>query len=270
MNLSDHILSFLLAVLLHVLGLLVVGSRVLHNAEVAATLPELQVASVELTLAGIAPEAAAAGGAAAAQPSEPESVPPLELPKPDEPPPPPILPDKPSFTEALTPLPEPVPEPVPAPVPVPVPVPAPVPEPVPTPAPRVAAVTPAPATQSPAAAAAARQDAQSQETGATIQPASGGSFGRLDAHPAPDRPIRPNYPIGARRRGEEGTVILDVTVTADGRAGTVAQVASSGFAELDRAAERAASQARFKPGSRNGLPVESAARLTIIFRLRDP
>jgi protein TonB len=268
MNLSDHILSFLLAVLLHVLGLLVVGSRVLHNAEVAATLPELQVASVELTLAGIAPEAAAAGGAAAAQPAEPESVPPLELPKPDAPPPPPILPDKPSFTEALTPPPVPPPEPVPAPVPEPVP--EPVPAPVPATAPRVAAVTPAPATQSPAAAAAARQDAQSQETGATIQPASGGSFGRLDAHPALDRPIRPNYPIGARRRGEEGTVILDVKVTADGRAGTVSQVASSGFAELDRAAERAASQARFKPGSRNGLPVESAARLTIIFRLRDP
>jgi pyruvate dehydrogenase (quinone) len=40
-------------------------------------------------------------------------------------------------------------------------------------------------------------------------------------------------------------------------------------AELDRAAERAAAQARFKPGSRNGEPVESSARITIIFRLRD-
>jgi protein TonB len=263
MNVSDHIISFLLAVLLHVLGLLVVGSRVLHNAEVAATLPELQVASVELTLAGVEPEAAAsAGGAASAQPSVPESVPPLELPKPEEPPPPPVLPDKPVFTEALTPPPEPTPksEPVPEPVSAP----------APEPAPRVASVAPAPATPSPAAVATARQDAQSQETGATIQPASGGSFGRLDAHPALERPIRPNYPLGARRRGEEGTVILDVTVAADGRAGTVVQVASSGFAELDRAAERAASQARFKPGSRNGLPVESAARLTIIFRLRDP
>ena len=63
--------------------------------------------------------------------------------------------------------------------------------------------------------------------------------------------------------------MLDVTVTAEGRARSVSLVSSCGFAELDGAAERAAAQARFKPGTRNGSPVESAARLTIIFRLRD-
>jgi len=46
-------------------------------------------------------------------------------------------------------------------------------------------------------------------------------------------------------------------------------VSSSGFPELDRAAERAAAQARFKPGTRDGRPIDSAARLTLIFRLRD-
>jgi protein TonB len=64
-------------------------------------------------------------------------------------------------------------------------------------------------------------------------------------------------------------VILDVTVTGDGRAASVSLISSSGFPDLDRAAERAAEQARFKPGTRDGKPVESAARLTLIFRLRD-
>ena len=64
-------------------------------------------------------------------------------------------------------------------------------------------------------------------------------------------------------------MILDVTVAADGRAASVSRVSSSGFQELDLAAERAAAQARFKPGTRDGKAVESAARLTLIFRLRD-
>ena len=64
-------------------------------------------------------------------------------------------------------------------------------------------------------------------------------------------------------------MILDVSVAADGSASGVALVSSSGFPELDRAAERAAAQARFKPGTRDGRPIGSAARLTLIFRLRD-
>ena len=98
----------------------------------------------------------------------------------------------------------------------------------------------------------------------------GGSSGKVDGQPALDRPIKPTYPIGARRRGEEGTVILDVAVAADGSATSVSLVSSSGFRDLDRAAQRAVEQARFKPGTRNGRATPSAARLTLIFRLRGP
>jgi protein TonB len=91
----------------------------------------------------------------------------------------------------------------------------------------------------------------------------------VDGHPSLERAIKPIYPIGARRRGEEGTVILDVTVDEDGRAAKVSLISSCGFPDLDRAAERAAAAARFKPGTRDNKPVESAARLTLIFRLRD-
>jgi protein TonB len=97
----------------------------------------------------------------------------------------------------------------------------------------------------------------------------GGAAGRVDAQPSLDHAIRPVYPLGARQRGEEGTVVLDVNVAASGRASDVTLVTSSGFPALDRAAERAAAQARFTPAMRGGRPVESTARLTLVFRLRE-
>lgn len=247
MNVSDHILSFLLAVLLHVLGLLVVGNQASRMAAVAATVPELDVTSVELSLAE--------SEADSPEPRPPSPEPPaLELPQPAEPALPEVLPEKPDFTEALTPPPLPVLQPQPSPVAVPQS--APPPDEPPRPAVGAAPPATAPAPSAPQA---------------TLQPVSGGggSVGRVDAHPSLERAIKPNYPIGARRRGEEGTVILDVTVAADGSASKVVKVSSSGFEDLDRAAERAAERARFKPGTRDGKPVESAARLTLIFRLRD-
>ena len=63
---------------------------------------------------------------------------------------------------------------------------------------------------------------------------------------------------------------LEVTFcSAAGDVSSVTLVASSGFPDLDRAAQRAASQARFKPGTRDGQPAPASARLTLIFRLRD-
>ena len=254
MNLFDYIVCFLLAVLLHVLGLLFVGWGGSPDVTADASAPELDVTSVELTLADSATDSPAS------QRSEPSAlipeVPALVLPDPVEPAPVEPLPEKPDFTAALTP-PPPAPPPHPSPVVIPLPAPA------PTPAlrPPSSALRPPSSSLSPAAPGPQ----------ATLQPdnAGGGTHGRVDAHPSLERAIKPNYPIGSRRRGEEGTVILDVTVAADGRAASVSRVSSSGFQELDLAAERAAAQARFKPGTRDGKAVESAARLTLIFRLRD-
>lgn len=249
---SDQTLSFLLAALLHLLGLLLFANGRLPYAKQGESEPELEVASVELTLASLDPESPATTPAAGAAAAEPEAaLPPVELPPPAETPTPPVLPEKPAFTEALAPPPEPVPAPQPAPA-----------QPAPQPAAAPTATAPAATAQPPVAA-----PGDSAET-ATLRP-SGGSFGRVDAHPSLTRPIKPNYPIGARRRGEEGSVILDVSVGADGRARSVTLVSSSRFPDLDAAAERAAAQARFKPATRNGRPVDAAARITIIFRLRD-
>ncbi len=258
---TNHILCFLLAVLIHVLGLLMLGCEQTRRETEETVQPELDVSSLELTLTEMDNDGGSGSAApqAAAQQTTPpaEPQPTLDVPQPPDPVPPPTLPDKPTFDDALVPPPEPVPPPTPKPTPPP-PVTKPQPAPKPTPA-------PAQTTSSQPTTAAAGDTSQ----GPTLSPAGGGSYGRIDTHPSLRRAIKPNYPIGARRRGEEGTVILDVVVSADGHASSVSLVSSCGFSELDAAAVRAAGQARFKPGTRNGEPAESAARLTIIFRLRD-
>lgn len=91
---------------------------------------------------------------------------------------------------------------------------------------------------------------------------------RVDAPPKPKRTIRPDYPRRARQRGEEGEVTLEICVDAEGRVDAVEVVGSSGFAELDEAAVRAARAARFTPARSGDRSVASTARLKLAFRLR--
>jgi protein TonB len=91
---------------------------------------------------------------------------------------------------------------------------------------------------------------------------------RIDAPPKPLRTIKPDYPKGARQRGEEGDVVLELHVTAQGTVDEVKIVRSSGFGELDSAALRAARTARFTPAKRGRDAVASTARLTLTFTLK--
>jgi len=91
---------------------------------------------------------------------------------------------------------------------------------------------------------------------------------RVDAPPRPKRAIRPHYPKGSRQRGEQGDVTVELRVGTDGHVLEVKIVKSSGFPELDAAAEQAAKAARFEPARSGNTPVESAARLTLTFRLK--
>ena len=92
---------------------------------------------------------------------------------------------------------------------------------------------------------------------------------RIDAPPRPQRAIRPYYPPGARQRGEQGDVHLEIRVDEDGSVGDVKVVGSSGSGELDAAALRAVRAARFVPAKSGGKAVSSAARLVLRFRLRN-
>lgn len=112
----------------------------------------------------------------------------------------------------------------------------------------------------------------SQETTDPSSTHSGSTGGMLQGVLVPpttkDQSVRPKYPMASRRRGEEGRVIVDVMVSREGKPQRVTLVSSSGFKELDRAAEEAVSTTLFIPGERNGKTVEATARIAIQFQLK--
>ena len=91
---------------------------------------------------------------------------------------------------------------------------------------------------------------------------------KIDAPPKPHKAIKPDYPKGARQRGEQGEVILEIRVNAAGIVDRVDIVSSCGFSELDEAAVRAARTARFTPAKSGGSAVASTARLKLDFKLK--
>jgi len=61
--------------------------------------------------------------------------------------------------------------------------------------------------------------------------------------------VKPIYPLTSRRRGEEGTVLLEVRADPSGTVEEVHIVEGSGYPLLDQAAERALKEWRFREGS---------------------
>lgn len=91
---------------------------------------------------------------------------------------------------------------------------------------------------------------------------------RVDAPPQPKRNIRPDYPKGARQRGEQGDVVVEIRINAKGTVDDVVVAVSSGFPELDEAAVKAARAAKFSPARSGRDAVASTARLKLSFKLR--
>lgn len=151
--------------------------------------------------------------------AEPEPTPP-----PPEPLPPPPPPEK---------KPEPTPKPKPKPLPKAPPseraVKAPEPEPLPTP-PVAQPAEPKPA--APAPVVPPRADA-----------------GQI-SNPAPA------YPSLSRRLREEGLVVLEILIRADGSVGEIKLKASSGFKRLDEAAINAVKRWRYQPATQGGQAID--------------
>jgi len=78
---------------------------------------------------------------------------------------------------------------------------------------------------------------------------------------------KPVYPIIARKRGFEGTVLLKVQVLKDGNVGKVNLEKSSNYEILDRSAIEAINKWIFIPGKKNGLPVASWVTVPVKFQL---
>jgi protein TonB len=84
---------------------------------------------------------------------------------------------------------------------------------------------------------------------------------------ASTRNPKPEYPMIAKRRGWQGTVLLEVEVKENGRPGSVKVRESSGREILDQSALRTVRLWLFNPATRDGKPVSSLMTLSIVFKL---
>lgn len=82
------------------------------------------------------------------------------------------------------------------------------------------------------------------------------------------RRFQPEYPPTSRRLGEEGSVVLQVLVGADGKVQDGKVKTSSGFPRLDEAALKHALRAwRFTPGTEDGVPVTAWHSVKVTFKI---
>lgn len=77
----------------------------------------------------------------------------------------------------------------------------------------------------------------------------------------------PEYPLAARRRGQEGLVLLNVTVSGAGRATEISLKQSTGYELLDQAAIKAVREWEFEPARIGSVGVESKIEVPVRFRL---
>jgi len=77
----------------------------------------------------------------------------------------------------------------------------------------------------------------------------------------------PIYPAHAKRRGIEGTVMLDVAVDSSGVAKHIIIAKTSGFTMLDESAKDAVSHWKFVPAKRGSETVEARVIVPVEFRL---
>lgn len=185
--------------------------------------------------------------------AQPEASPPEPQPQPSEPEPP-VVTEAPPIDPSLIPLPEPPPQLVlQAPKPPP-------PKPVaPKPAPPAVAAPAPPSPLPPALAAPAPPAAAARQAAPDPR-----YIDRLAAAIERER----DYPVAARRRGEQGRVTLAIVIATNGRLISADVVGSSGFDVLDKAALGMVRRATLPPLA-PGLGAESASfTIPIVFAVR--
>jgi len=78
----------------------------------------------------------------------------------------------------------------------------------------------------------------------------------------------PRYPRLSRKRGEEGMVVLDVQILADGSVGEIDIFSSSGYDRLDVSALDAVKKWQFQPARLRGLTVTVRRKVPVMFKLK--
>ncbi len=100
-------------------------------------------------------------------------------------------------------------------------------------------------------------------------PTASGGDGALSAEPRYRTKPKPDYPLPSKRRREEGTVLVNVRVQADGAPAAVSLNRSCGYPLLDRAALDAVRRSTFEPELAAGVPVASLHVIRLRFSLDD-
>lgn len=174
-------------------------------------------------------------------PPEPDLAPPAEPPPLVDLPPAPVLPEPPPVpTVAALPPPEP-------------PVRRPTPRPATRATPAARPAVPSPPAPAPAMPASLPPRAEPVRQAAVVDAA---------------RTCRlPQYPPLSRRNGEAGTVTLKFLIDTDGSMLESHVEVSSGYERLDEAARQALALCRFRPGSVDGVPERSWARMRYVWTL---
>ena len=78
-------------------------------------------------------------------------------------------------------------------------------------------------------------------------------------------PVYPAYPYIAHRRGQQGTVWLEIWLSESGKQLRLSIARSSGFTALDEAAKTAAESWKFLPYQINGMTVASRVKVPVEF-----
>jgi TonB family protein len=94
-------------------------------------------------------------------------------------------------------------------------------------------------------------------------------IGRGVLAPSLVREVKPKYTESAMRRKVQGTVELSAVVLANGTVGEDVKITRSLDSDLDEQAISAARQWEFKPGTKNGEPVNVRVSIEMSFSLRD-
>ena len=80
--------------------------------------------------------------------------------------------------------------------------------------------------------------------------------------------LKPDYPEESLEAGEQGVVVVSVSVGANGKAVDVTVVKSSGSSRLDRSARQAVQRHRFKPATRDGIPIPYKYKFNVNFSIK--
>jgi len=126
------------------------------------------------------------------------------------------------------------------------------------------------ATAEPEPAPPAAQPAPVISLQGTDSPSDARAFGDRVIPAKPDAVFHnrpPEYPVEAAMNGQQGTVVVVVHVSPDGKAAGVDLVRSSGYVLLDSAARDAVLRWRFLPAVKDGQPV--ASDMTMGFEFDD-